>query len=235
MDTGQLYELFMGSADTGRVVAFLEWLLRRYGSGERPRVLDVGAGTGRLLAPLAALGWDVLGLEPRESYRLRHPDIRPGGFAEIDQHGTFDAVLAVNDPFWYLLSDGERRDALERTYRALRPGGLVFLDGPNFGWILENYRAPTPTEKNGVRRTPSVSFDLQKGVWSHYDTFEADGKVVRDEHHFAILTFEQIEDLLRSSGFEQLETFTSWSSRASERPDGARMMVAARKPSTTSA
>jgi SAM-dependent methyltransferase len=219
----------MGSADSGDAVTFLEWLLRHYGCPERPRVLDVGAGTGRLLAPLAALGWNVIGLEPRASYRAQNANIRPGGFADIDEEATLDAVLAVNDPFWYLLSDAERRDALRRTHRALKPGGVVFLDGPNFLWILRNYRAPAPSEKNGIRRVSSHSIDSHAGVWSHYDTFDVDGTTVRDEHRFAILTFPQIEELLRASGFERIETFKSYASRACERIDGPRMMVAARK------
>src|SRR5262249_55298853 len=138
-------------------------------------------------------------------------------------------VFAINDPFWYLLTDDDRRDALRRTHRALKPGGVLLLDGPNFLWILKHYRPPAPTEKKSIRRIPSISIDFHAGVWSHYDTFEVEGAVVRDEHHFAILSFPQVEALLRSTGFDRLETFRGYASRASERLDGPRMMVAAWK------
>jgi SAM-dependent methyltransferase len=231
MDAGRLYEIFMGSGNVANTVAFLQWLVGRSGRSERPRVLDIGAGTGRLLGPLAALGWDAVGLEPRASYRARNENIRPGGFADLEERETFDAVLAVSDPFWYLLTDDSRRDALQRAHRALKPGGLLFLDGPNFLWILRNYRAPTPTEKESVRRTPSHSIDFHSAVWSHYDTFEigGSGAVVRDEHHLAILTFPQLEGLLRDEDFDRIETFNGYVSRSSERLDGPRMLVAAWK------
>jgi SAM-dependent methyltransferase len=227
VDTGELYQLFMGEGDTQRVVAFLRWLV-----GEGPaRVLDVGAGTGRLLAPLEALGWDVVGLEPRASYRAQHGKIRPGGFADIDEDAIFDAIVAVNDPFAYLLTAAERRDALDRCHRALRPGGVLFLDLPNFLWILKNLRAPAPIEKSGVRRVPSHEIDVHRAVWSHVDRFEiaADGSVVVDRHDFAILTLPHVEEQVAAAGFAGVETFRSYASRASEALDGPRMLVAARK------
>ncbi len=230
MDAGQLYHLFMGKGDPSRVVGFLEWLVQRSLGLERPRVLDVGAGTGRILEALVTLGWDVVGMEPRASYRANDERIRPGGFAEIEDHESFDVVIAICDPFWYLLSDDARRDALRRIHRALRPGGVVFLEGPSFLWILRNYKTPEPTEKDGIRRTAEIKIDLHSAVWSHHDTFEVNGAIVEDEHHFAIMTWPQIETLLHDAGFDRLETFKSYDSRAPEKLDGSRILVSARKP-----
>ena len=41
---------------------------------------------------LGALGWDVVGLEPRASYRALDERIRPGEFAEIDDQDSFEPV-----------------------------------------------------------------------------------------------------------------------------------------------
>jgi len=52
---------------------------------------------------------------------------------------------------------------------------------------------------------------------------------ILDEHRLAILSFPQVETLLREGGFDRIETFNGYESRASEHLDGARMMVAAWK------
>jgi SAM-dependent methyltransferase len=229
MNAGQLFHHFMGRGDPSHVVDFLQWLVERTVGIAKPRVLDVGAGTGRLLAPLCALGWDVVGLEPRAEYRALDERIRPGGFADIDDVEQFDVVIAVSDPFWYLLTDDARRDALRRVHRALRPGGLLFMEGPSFLWILRNFRPPAPTEKDSIRRTPEIKVDFHAAVFSHYDTFDTDGVIVKDEHHFAMLSWPQLETLLRDAGFDRMETFTGYKSRAPERLDGSRILVSARK------
>ncbi len=67
------------------------------------RVLDIGAGSGRNLAALCALGYDVYGVEPspemREQALQRHPSLRdrllPGQLPKLGEPfgGSFDGVL----------------------------------------------------------------------------------------------------------------------------------------------
>ena len=92
MDAGALFHLFNASGNPVRVVDFLVWLVQRSLGVERPRVLDVGAGSGRLMTPLCALGWDVVGREPRPDYRARDPRILPGGFEQIDDSSRTTAT-----------------------------------------------------------------------------------------------------------------------------------------------
>ena len=84
--------------------------------------------------------------------------------------------------------------------------------------------------KSSIRRSAEIAIDFHAAVWSHHDTFEVDGgAIVKDVHNYAIMSWPQIETLLRDAGFDRMETFTGYDSRAPERLDGSRILVAARK------
>jgi 2-polyprenyl-3-methyl-5-hydroxy-6-metoxy-1,4-benzoquinol methylase len=107
-------------------------LLERYA---RPpgRLLDVGCGAGQLLQAAQAHGWAATGLEPVEdtaaTARVAGLDVVTGTLEEQTlEPAAYDAVVASHvlehlpavDPFLRSLS------------RLTRPGGVVFLEVPNW-------------------------------------------------------------------------------------------------------
>jgi len=100
-------------------------------------VLDVGSGTGRDAAALAAMGHTVIAVEPTAELRTRaallHPspriewvDDRLPELAAIGRRGEqFD--LIVLSAVWMHLDAGERREAMPRVARLLRRGGILTL------------------------------------------------------------------------------------------------------------
>jgi len=64
---GWLYKAVDGNP--ARIVEFLRWLAGQRGLADPVRVLDVGAGVGRMVGPLSALGWRVTATEPDPDYR----------------------------------------------------------------------------------------------------------------------------------------------------------------------
>ena len=118
---------FGGTADVydryrpGYPAAAVRWLVGRPAPS---RVLDLGAGTGRLARALADLGHDVLAVEPDEGMRAVAREALPGrtaaGTAEDipAADGSFDAVVAGQAFHWF---DPAR--ALPEIARVLRADG----------------------------------------------------------------------------------------------------------------
>lgn len=110
---------------------------RRVARSRPDRVLELGCGTGRITAPLAAGAGRVIGLDisgPLLRRARRHLADRSnvhlvaGDMRRLPLGGRFDLVAAANDPFAHLLSDGERNRALREAAARLAPGGRFILD-----------------------------------------------------------------------------------------------------------
>jgi len=97
------------------------------------RALDVGCGTGELLAALHHDGWAVQGVEPDATLarqaRERHGlDVFVGDLAAAAfPDGHFDLVI-----LWHVLEHlPEPRATLAEVRRVLRPGGVAVIGVPN--------------------------------------------------------------------------------------------------------
>jgi SAM-dependent methyltransferase len=115
-----------------------------------PRVLDLGAGTGKLTGTLVALGADVIAVEPDPAMlaelRRALPDVRAlaGGAEAIPlPDASVDAVLAGNALHWF-----DMAVAGPEMARVLAPGGVLaglwnVLDD-RVGWVVGLERVSGP-------------------------------------------------------------------------------------------
>ena len=242
-----LGELYLASdSDPAPIVEFLRELAEGYELPQPLHVLDVGCGPGRLLGPLERLRWQVTGMEPNPDFLAtaraaagssRRVSVLRGGFQDIAASEEFDLVIGINSSFAHLLRPAERADALRRVYDALRPGGVVFLDLPNFLYILKNFRAPEPYtfqaqgESVTLHRRHEIDFHAATVITTDEYVFARSGRSETQlVHAYGITTFPELQNHLDELGFEDLRTFASYTSRAGERLSGPRIMVAARRP-----
>lgn len=241
-----LSELYFASdSDPAPIVEFLRELAEAYELPQPLRVLDVGCGPGRLLAPLERLRWEVTGMEPNADFLAsaraiaqasRRVTVRRGGFLDIRDSEVFDLVLGINSSFAHLLTPADRADALQRIHDALHPGGVVFLDLPNLPWMLRHARAPDPyafiaqgQPVTLLRRHDPDFHDATVTTLDEYVFPPGTEPELRFVHRYGITTLPEMRYHLDEAGFTEVRTFRGYDSRASERLDGPRMMIAARK------
>jgi SAM-dependent methyltransferase len=105
-------------------------LLRRAGLARGARVLDVGAGRGRLVAALRGAGYEATGIEPS----ARGVAAAVGAGVPVSPHAVHDHEDEGLDAaaLWHVLEHlDDPEGALRRVRGWLRPGGLLLVDVPN--------------------------------------------------------------------------------------------------------
>jgi SAM-dependent methyltransferase len=99
------------------------------------RVLDVGCGTGKSLAPLLARGWSGVGVDV-SSGMLAQARRKLGSEAELVEHdmralpvlGEFDLVCSLCDAINDLRDEQQLVETFSGFRRNLAPGGVVVFD-----------------------------------------------------------------------------------------------------------
>jgi len=104
----------------------VQWILERVRAPAVTRVLDLGAGTGRLSAVLLGMGMDVVAVEPDDAMRALVPAGAQTLAGTAEQvplpDGSVDAVLVGQAWHWF-----DHEQALAQVRRVLRPGGVLGL------------------------------------------------------------------------------------------------------------
>lgn len=114
------------------------------GDTSRLAILEVGSGTGRLLAALAGAGYVVTGVEPSAAMRdrcakriamlpervARRISVTPGSATDLNVASSvrFDVVLVGLGTFGHITSAEERAAALSAMRAQLKPHGSLILD-----------------------------------------------------------------------------------------------------------
>ena len=175
----------------------IDWLVGRLGLAERlgARVLDIGAGTGKLTRPLLERGLRVIAVEPVAGMRALlaqtapSADVRAGRAEALPLRAAeVDAVVAGQAFHWFA-----NQTALREFARVLRPHGhlgLVWnrrdLDQPlqaAIGRLIAPYRDSAPAHASDAWRaafTRSAPFApvVERRV-AHAQTLDPDGLVDR--------------------------------------------------------
>ena len=118
--------------------------------GPEARVLDLGAGTGRLTRALERRFADVVAVEPDERMRAVHGSALAGAAEEIPlEDASVDAVFAGEAFHWF-----DHAIAIGEVARVLRPGGGLAIISTHW-WETE---PPLPDEALDLLREPYERF-----------------------------------------------------------------------------
>ena len=199
------------------------------------KVLDVPCGAGRWSVQLAAMGYNVTGVdfsrellgmaEKAAADRLQWDPGAPrtgvnGGLRVAWEHGDmrrlpweaeFDAALCVWNSFGYFDDDGNA-EFLRAVSRALKPGGRFLLDTP----VIETYVAEMEARDKDWWQTPEGLIALEDRSYDHATsraesqwTFIEDGKVERKKLSVRLYTYRELAALLEQAGFGGHEAYSS--------------------------
>ncbi len=128
------------------------------------RVLEIGAGSGRVSVALARRGFGVVALEPSQrmlefgrAYAASEGvtvDFQAGDVRHFDLNERFDLIIAPFNMLMHLYTLGDQDDALERITAHLNDGGSFAFDlyQPHFGaQDVLRHEGETFTQPDGSR------------------------------------------------------------------------------------
>ncbi|HET6709481.1 class I SAM-dependent methyltransferase [Amycolatopsis sp.] len=152
----------------------IEWGLSG-ASGTARRVLDLGAGTGKLTLGLTALGLDVTAVEPDPEMRAELERAAPSAKSLAGQaeriplpDAAVDAVFVGQAFHWF-----DVPVAMTEIGRVLRPGGVCVpmwnYEDESVPWVAEF----TELGRDGARR-PASTEDLREVTHPAFEPFESE-------------------------------------------------------------
>lgn len=146
------YDQVMGdrTTDVDRVLAYVA----RYRPGAAT-LLELGCGTGALLAGLAAAGLKVSGVDASPEMldaaadRVPGADLTRADITAVALHRRFDVVICVFDTVNHLADFAQWRELFGRVREHLEPGGLFLFDVNTLGRLRRLRTGPAFAEDFG--------------------------------------------------------------------------------------
>src|SRR3954452_9272735 len=234
-DDPLLYDL-ENADDPAFDLGFWSWLV----SSARPRRgLEIAGGTGRLTAPLAALGVadEIVGVDSSPSFLERAASVLPadapvtlvlGDMRAPVVEGAFDLVMVPFNSLAYLLEPADRLSALRAARALLAPGGRFAFDlvAPRYDFLSEACGPCPPVRLDADHAAPDLG--VARFIRTYVDTYDAatqtlhslnryeihhtDGRV---EHRVGDVRWHihfpsELESLLGEAGLRPVERYGTW-------------------------
>lgn len=211
----------------------LEFLVEMAAFGEDP-VLELGCGTGRVLAALIEAGHEVVGIDSSEamlevarsrfqessSVTLLHGDMSK---SDAISEGPFGTVISSLNSLMHLTSPASQRAMISSAKAVLKPGGRLVIDTLNpsvaqLNHLLDKTHLEgswqtddgTWIDKWGHRESGAEPQVIDTLIW--YDHTSASGAYHRTRTRFDLRYVYQSELalMLEIAGFAQVDWYGSY-------------------------
>ena len=242
----EYYDLLYADKDYAGEAAYVKGFLDKHGDGNVKRILDLGCGTARHDAALAALGYEVTGVDrspemlamARERFtgKLVEGDVRTVRIGE-----KFDAVTALFHVMSYQTTDEDVLATMRTAREHLTAGGLFIFDlwyGPavlaqrperrvkeleNEKIKVTRYCEPVLHED---RHIVDVNYDIKITTRdSRLTTHETN---IKETHSMRYFFRPELERLLAAAGFDMMQCAAWMGEKEPTAKDWGAMMVARR-------
>ncbi len=221
-------------------------------------VLELGAGTGRVVWALAVAGFEVVGLdisgpmlERAEAKRAAVPiesgeraTFIEGDMTDFTLDRSFGLAVSAFRAFQALLTPETQRRSLDCVYRHLRPGGLIALHlfDPRFEYLLPGSDAPRmhgecrhhqtnkPIRFETIERRSDPLTQTLEEIW-RFEELDDGGNVLRHEEVTLALRWTyrwEMRYLLELCGFDIEAEYSDF--RQSPAAYGLEQVWVARRP-----
>ncbi len=136
---------------------------------KQPKMLDIGASSGVMVALAKDMGWDAYGIEPSlagvERCRVKNLNVIQAKAEKLPYPDNFFDLVHSHHVFEHLNNPFE---AAEEVFRVLKPGGRFFIEVPNQFDNIHFFRYRTfnniPIRKRSIRSIHHFYFFSKKSL-----------------------------------------------------------------------
>jgi len=194
--------------------ALLEWAKLRTGKDYK-EVLDAPCGNGRLHPFLKRFGYDVRGFDASEELvkeaKERGCDCWVGDLRDPEAYkGKYDVIVNWFTSFGYF-DHGENLKVLQNFYDALRSGGVLLMDLPNFGegFPVKEYIGAMRRGDDLVEIMESIPEGKVNHLSQRLYRDEGDKLVLLKEVRVDLLRYspEELQEIMKGVGFREVHLF----------------------------
>ena len=214
------YDRLTNDVDYESWVDFAQAILDR--EGLKPRtVADLACGTGSATRILAQRGYRVTAVDLSEDMLTEAmdkcadlpnlPTFVHQNLAELRLPRAVDMAVCFLDSLDYILDPADCERAIQRTYRALNPGGIFIFDVNTPEKLRAMDGQVFLDEDDDVYCVWRGEFDDDTNICSYgMDLFQRDGEVWHrsfEEHREYAYSIEQLKTYLKNAGFTNIRVW----------------------------
>ncbi|MDX1998647.1 MAG: class I SAM-dependent methyltransferase [Thermoanaerobaculia bacterium] len=187
--------------------------------GTGARVLDLGCGTGVLLARLREAGFEARGIDAAPAMvelaqrRLGAEFVSVGRIQDLGDTAAYDALVSLALPFNYVAGPEEAQATLERFHRALVPGGRLILQVAHAAnappVVLENWEAGPGGERDiqFLCRFRALPGPVPALSAQYVYVCRSLAELMLEEHRLEVADVYFVAQLAEAAGFRDLAIF----------------------------
>lgn len=176
----------------------IKYILKYLDGFKDPKILDLGAGTGRYSGYLASLGYDVTAVELiKHNYKhitLNYPLVKAflGNALDLSKFDSesFDLIIMFG-PIYHLNSFDEKVKALNEAKRILKKDGLLFIC-----YYMNDYAIIKHGFIDGFLDEEPNSYDINYHV------------IDKEKNLYSYYRLEDIDELNSIVGLKRIDIFT---------------------------
>jgi len=246
---GLYNNFYCKSEQTCMQVNFLVKLFKKH---KARKILDIACGTGRHAIALAGKGFSVTGVDASHAMinqarknasmldcqiKFKIQDIRKLSLKE-----KFDAAFIMYGSLAYVKTNKDAINALRSVARCLKKNGLIIIEDDNpWQYIVTGQLKKKTTEeiKNGKKRlvikhvNRLSAHNNYMDVKASYNFYEGKNKIftAKDKGYASlrILTQNDMELLLKLSGFRPVKFYSSFNGKAFSKKTHKKLIAVALK------
>ncbi|MCQ2508406.1 MAG: class I SAM-dependent methyltransferase [Dorea sp.] len=241
----QVYDLFMDNVPYEEWSAHIQKVLRHYGI-EEGLVLDLGCGTGNMTEALAAMGYDMIGIDnSEEMLDLALEKRRKSGhdilylnqnMQEFELYGTVRAIVCTCDSINYITDEDDLLEVFRLVNNYLDPKGIFVFDFNTEYKYREVLRDQTFAEDRENSSFIWENYYYEDDWINEYDLtlFIRDEKQpeffrkFHERHIQRVYTLDDMRELLERAGMEFINAYDGYT-RLEPTRESERLVIIARE------